>query len=258
MPSLTMLGLLARATVQRMWRRRERGVTAYYVAGFPGRLAAAEWQLARTTGTVLEVGCGRDLHLSLVAALRHGRRAIAWDVAPLADLDLVNYTAVRLGHAGGFTTLADLERIGVRYVVAPDIAGLAGYDGVVSAAVLEHLPADRIAALFDQAARAGAQAVAADIDLADHWSYLADVGPDHFYYLSEPLWAYLNTGRMWQNRLRFPDLDRLAGAHGFALAEAERTPMPAPVDLARLNRRFRAYAPADLAVRRVLACWRRR
>ena len=86
-PGLPCATLLAKAAALRLLPERNRGITLYYRQGFQGRLTAAESQLRPhgTTKCLLEIGCGRDLLVSLVAAVRHRKKAIIFRVAPLAD-----------------------------------------------------------------------------------------------------------------------------------------------------------------------------
>lgn len=254
--------LACRALAQRVLRPRPGGVTDYYRDGLAGRLAAATWQLDRhaRSGRILEIGCGRDLHGSLVAAIRHGKRAIAFDVAPLADLALVNFTLAALG-AGPVADLAELgPRYGVAYRVASDIVGIAdGCDGAISTASFEHIPGPELRRLAGHLASTlpPGGVVSAEIDYRDHWSFLGSVPPDHFYHLSDPAFAVLNSPRMFQNRLRHRDVSDLFRAAGFAIVAEQTTAMELSGAPAERAPRFAAYTDAELQVATARVAWTR-
>lgn len=250
--------MAGRALLQRVLPERSRGVTAYFLDGIASRLDAAGWQLrhhSRTT-CLLDVGCGRDLLLALTAAIRCGKRAIAFDVLPIADLALVNYTLSALGVAT-VSSLPELEyRYGVSYRVAHSLAGVTDvFDGVASTAVFEHIPEPDLRAL---AAHLPSRlpvdgVVTAEIDYRDHWSFLAPVKPDNFYHLSDAAFALVNPPRMFQNRLRHRDILTLFREQGFATIAEVTTRM----DTAGLptNPRFATYTSDELAVATALVAW---
>jgi SAM-dependent methyltransferase len=252
--------LLGRSIAHRLLPDRHKGITRYYRDGLAGRLDAADWQLQHhhRSERILEVGCGRDLHLSLTAAIRCGKQAIAYDVQPLADLELVNFTLEALG-AQPVTGLDQLAtRYGVSYQVADGIQLLTErYDAVASTASFEHIPERALRELVPHLAsvlREGG-VVTAEIDYRDHWSFIAPVPPDHFYRLSERAFARINTPRMFQNRLRPSDLAALFEANGFRCLDEARTTMALTGGPSSRTPRFQRYAEQDLAVATARTAW---
>lgn len=253
--------LAGRALLHRLLPERRSGVTAYYRDGLAGRLEAATWQLelhGRTT-RLLDVGCGRDLLLALTAAIRFGKPVIAFDVRPLADLALVNFTLAALGEPPA----ADLSEIGARYGVTYRIAGQVdaiaeAFDGVASTASFEHIPEQALRQLAGHLAHRlpGAAVVTAEIDYRDHWSFIAPVAADHFYQLSDPAFAILNAPRMFQNRLRHRDITGLFHGHGFTTIAEITTGMALTCRPGARSTRFRHYDEAELAVATARVAWK--
>ena len=248
--------MLARAVIQRFRTDRDHGVTDYFRKGLAQRIETACWQLDRCEGKrVLELGCGRDLLMALVAAIRYERAVIAFDVQRLASLELINFTAQELGCSQAFRRIDDLQAVGIRYVVAPDLTQVDAVDAIVSNAVLEHVPEPALQAMFAFGRRHGVQCIAANIDFADHWSYIEDVDPGHFYYVGDGAWRILNNRRMFQNRLRFSDYNHMATQHGYHLAEHQPTMAHMTIDHDRLTERFRNYDAEDLTMAQALVMW---
>ena len=247
---------LIRSLIQRIYKNKSNGVTSYYLNGFESRISAAEWQISRCTGNcLLEIGCGKDLHTSLVAAIRFNKKAIAFDVTEIADWELINYTAKRLGCMLEICSPQDLKKIGVNYIVADSIDGISGYDEIVSTAVFEHIPIDALNSIFNRAAKIGVKTITANIDFTDHWSYIESVRGDAFYYISEFTWKILNNNRMYQNRLRFSDISNMAISNGFRLSEIEKSIFNFKIDEEKLNDRFKRYSLSDLEMRQCLVKW---
>lgn len=253
--------LAGRALAQRLLPERSAtGVTDYYRNGLAGRLDAATWQLDQhaKTSRLLDVGCGRDLLLALTAAIRFGKQAIAFDVRPLADLAVVNFTLAALGQQPA-ADLAEVERrYGVAYRVGSHIGAVTeAYDGVASTASFEHIPEAALgdlASLLSHRLPSGA-VVTAEIDYRDHWSFLTPVAPDHFYRLSEPAFALLNSPRMFQNRLRHRDITGLFRDRGFAIIAESTTTMTPTCSTHARSARFRAYSEAELAIATARIAW---
>lgn len=249
--------LLARSLAQRLYERKFPGITPYYTDGFASRLQAAEWQIQRCAHEViLEIGCGRDMHTALIAALKYHKKVLAFDVAPLANLELINFTAAQLGHAHEFTSISALEAIGITYIVAPEIAHLQGFKDLVSTAVFEHIPPAQLAGIFACASRNQVESITANIDFKDHWSYIENVGPDNFYYLPEFLWRCVNNRRMYQNRLRFSDINQMAEANGFKIAELNSTMDADLVIKGHVNNHFKNHSTDDLRTMQVSVHWK--
>lgn len=262
LPGLPYAILLAKAAGLRLLPERKRGITPYYRQGFQGRLAAAESQLRHHSPTtcLLEIGCGRDLLVSLVAAVRHGKKAIAFDVAPLAELTLVNFTLESLG-ALPVTSWQNMEsRYGIRYVVAPSIAAVtAAWNGAASTAAYEHIPVDQFQKMVSHlgSALSEGRVVTAEIDYRDHWSFMAHVPPDHFYGLSDTAFARINPPRMFQNRLRHAEICACFSQAGFAIISQETEPLALTVPRARYAPRFSNQSSEALAIGVARAAWMR-
>ena len=261
-PGLSYAILLAKAAALRFLPERNRGITHYYRQGFQGRLAAAESQLSHhgTTTCLLEIGCGRDLLVSLVAAVRHGKQTVAFDVAPLAELALVNFTLESL-EASPVTSWQDMEsRYGVRYVVAPSIAAVtAPWDGAASTAACEHIPVDQFQEMVSHlgSVLSAGSVVTAEIDYRDHWSFMAPVPPDHFYGLSDTAFARINPPRMFQNRLRHAEICESFSQAGFANISQELEPLALTIPRSRYAPRFSHQADEALAIGIARVAWKR-
>jgi cyclopropane fatty-acyl-phospholipid synthase-like methyltransferase len=253
--------LICRSLLQRIPVRRKLRSLAYFTENIAARMRAATWQLERHqgTGTVLEIGCGRDLHTSLCAAVRFGKRVIAHDVERIAHIELINFTLQHLGSVLRIAHTDDLRKIGVEYVVADSINTIAQFDGVVSTASFEHIPAraleDIFAVMRERMPSGGI--CTANVDYTDHWSYIEDVREDNFYYVGEGLWRILNTGSMHQNRLRHPDVLAMAARHGFRAQDVELAHFARAIDAAKLKPRFSRYGVEDLSICSAMIAWRR-
>ena len=261
-PGLPYAILLVKATALRLLPERTRGITTYYRQGFQGRLTAAESQLRHhgTTKCLLEIGCGRDLLVSLVAAVRHGKQAIAFDVAPLAELALVNFTLASLG-ASPVTSWQDMEsRYGVRYVVGASIAAVTTlWDGAASTAACEHIPVDQFQKMVSHlgSVLSKGSVVTAEIDYRDHWSFMAHVPPDHFYGLSDTAFARINPPRMFQNRLRHAEISAYVSQAGFAIISQEIDQLALTVPRERYAPRFSHQTDEALAIGVARVAWKR-
>ena len=254
--------LLAHATALRLLPERSKGVTSYYKNAISGRLAAAEAQLSHhgSTRCLLEIGCGRDLLLALVAAIRHGKEVVAFDVTHLADLSLVNFTLAALG-AAPVPSLDELyPRHGIRYVVSPSISTLSpNFDGVASSAAIEHIPPSELSALvacLAKVLRPGAK-VTAEVDYRDHWSFIAPVPTDHFLTFSAVSFRLINVPRMFQNRLRHVDVVKLFHDQGFNICAEALEPMKLTVPRNRYAKLFRHRTNDELRIGVARIAWYR-
>ena len=89
---------------------------------------------------ILEIGCGRDLHASIIAAVRYKKKVIAFDVSEIAEVGLINFTLEKLD-ARPIDKIGQLEDIGITYVVGKSIREISdAYDGVMSATRCPHAP----------------------------------------------------------------------------------------------------------------------
>jgi hypothetical protein len=251
-----MIAILARSLLQSIYKRKICGVTKYYADNFESRIKSAKWQLDRQNGNIiLEIGCGRDLHISLVAALLYGKKVIAFDVAPLADIELINYTVKRLGFGQQFSSCDDLRKIGIEYVVGENIDSIRKYDGVVSDATFEHIEESQLWKIFSHSRTNMARCITANIDFKDHWSYIVAVGPVNFYYVKEWTWRLINNYRMFQNRLRYSDFERLVSLNGYRVESVEKSMLNIAVNRYKLANRFSGYETNDLLVGQVMVHW---
>lgn len=246
------LALFARSLAQRILPSKKSGLTAYYKDGIHSRIAAARWQIERheRASTILEIGCGRDLHTALTAAIIFGKRVIAYDVQPLACVEVLEFTRQHLGGQHEIRQLSDLSRYGIDYVVAPKIPDDLAIQGIVSAAVLEHLPPDalrQLTKIIQNRLQTG-NCLTATIDYKDHWSYICRVPPVQFYYHGPITWRFLNNRRMYQNRLRHCDMISLFLSAGMHVAEDIQERMPCSIDRHRIAAYFSHYTDEQLSV----------
>ena len=253
--------VVLRSLVQRVLPERRVGLTNYYVDGFPSRLEAANWQMRHhaSASCLLEVGCGRDLCNSVIAAVAFGKRVIAFDVSPLIEPVLVNFTLEKLGSPVRIQQAADLEQLGIRYVVAPSIEGISGFDGMVSTAVFEHVPVGALEVVFRHGGNimGSSGLITAVVDYRDHWSYVSGVGPDHFYYVGPRMWSLINNRRMWQNRMRHPALMEMAKRQGFAVLEEIRHSMPTNHQRQLMMPEFQRFSDDELSTGGAWVAWRK-
>lgn len=261
-PSAALLALaLLRATLQRCRSRKlPPGLLPYHADSLANRRERAEWQISRCPQPALvEIGCGRDLHLSIIAASLHGRQCTAFDVSPLADLDTLNFTLRHcLPDAPLLAKLTELVQIGIKYEVAPSPLPFPPDAALVSCASFEHIPPNDLENLFALAASAKISDICAEIDFTDHWHYLYPqaFSPCAFYSLPS-LWVKaLNSPTMYQNRLRLPEFISLARRHGYHVAESQCDFFTSLPPLSDRNSLFRVFEDEGLRVRSALVHWR--
>lgn len=266
------------AGVARKFARARSHVAAYEEHG-PGR------PLDETVA--YEFGAGWDLAIPLsYAALGVGRQVLV-DIRPNLRLELVNATLASLARqrealeevAGrelrdlgppGVESAEDLRtRFGIEYRAPCDAAATGlpaeSVDLVTSTNTLEHVPREAIAPILREAARLLRPdgVMSFRIDMQDHASY-ADPRRSPYDYLrySERAWRFLSPKLEYENRLRLPDYRALFAEAGLEIAD-ETVTRPRPEHLAALAevplaRRFRRYAPEDLAARAVAVVLRAR
>lgn len=248
---------------RRRFRRAVRHLEAYEEHG-PGRPASE--------AHFYEFGAGWDLAGPLAFWSLGVGRQIVVDLRPNVRLPLVDGSLERLRAIGAATgrelrdpgpasvdSPADLEhRFGIRYLAPCDAraTGLraGSVDFVSSTSTLEHVPADELVPLLAECRRLLQPdgAISCRIDLSDHFSHFdSTLGPYNFLRYGERTWGLLNSGLLYQNRLRRPDYLR-AFAEAGLMVVAERVWRPQeprlPDDLAP---RFRAYGADDLAVQKL-------
>ena len=221
-------------------------------------LPISDWQIRRLLNrNILEIGCGRDLHTSLVAAIKYNRKVISFDIERIANLDLINYTASKLGCSLKFNCLEDLRRIGILYIVDKDISKITGYKDIVSTAVMEHIPEDKLMDIFTTAKKNDVESITANIDFKDHWSYVENVKPDNFYYISDIIWSLINNKKMYQNRLRFSDINNMALVNGFRIFDIVKNIDNTIKPRDNIVKYFKKYSINDLQTMNVMVHWKR-
>jgi SAM-dependent methyltransferase len=189
-----------------------------------------------------EFGAGWDLIGPLTAFALGLERQTLVDVRDILRLELVNHTLRQLAEhrehlesicgaplrtidSRPVRSVGELERrFGIRYL-APRNARATGlparsFDLVSSTYVLEHVPADDIAAILRESVRLLSPdgVLSSFIDLRDHFMYFDPaVGPHHFLGFGSRSWRWLNPGLQWVNRLRAIDHRRLVENSGLRI-----------------------------------------
>lgn len=195
---------------------------------------------------VIEFGAGYCLAQNLYLS-RLGIRQTVVDLYPMLNLALVN-EAIRNLHKMGLLKRADpvvlsrklKGRFGIDYRAPVDISATDfpdnSFDACISSSTLEHIPADRLPAIFRELKRIirPGGIISARTDYSDHYSHtdkrISEV--NHLQY-GDRLWQWHSPGNHYQNRLRHGHFRRIAEEAGLGLVEDEpRTPMkgwPHPV-----------------------------
>ncbi len=153
---------------------------------------------------------------------------------------------------------AYFDGLGLRYLAPCDCRHLDLPDGsvdiVTSRAVLEHIPADVIAAILRELHRIlGPGGLACHfIDPSDHWEHVdKSISKINFLQHSDFVHGLIHSPNNYQNRLRHPEYVRMMKDAGFAVVREERE-----VDAAslmalnaslKLASRFEQFVPEDLA-----------
>ena len=148
------------------------------------------------------------------------------DLHPNARVGLVNNTLRRITpllrdldvEAQDFDSspingIEDLhQRFGITYVAPADARATSlaagAIDVITSTYTLEHIPADDIEAILDEATRIlrDGGLFSAMIDLQDHYSWFdPSIGKYNFLRFSDRAWALINSSVHYQNRLRQSD-----------------------------------------------------
>ncbi len=224
-----------------------------------------------------EFGAGWDLITPLLyRALGVGHQTLV-DIRPNLRYEVIEHTLHQLeSHRASLereagqaldlsfgpvpSSLADLERLGIRYLAPCDArsTGLAAasFDFASSTFTLEHIPPADIALILGETRRLlrpGA-VTSSSIDMQDHYSFM-DLSISVYNYLkfSDSTWRIINSPIHYQNRLRCSDHEALFLAAGFDICE-RRLQGPSAEDeqtLAgiQLARRFTGYETDDLGVR---------
>ena len=255
---MTFYKLIPRAVAQRVFRQRDMGLTDYYINGFTSRFHAASIQLDSMPDAkcVLEIGCGRDLHSSIIAAIKYKKKAISFDVNKLICLDTVNFTLQMLG-CSPLKDIRELEEIGVKYVVGNSINVISDqYDAVISTASFEHIPLNELNHILKtlKIKLPVGGVFSAEIDYKDHWSYLYNIDIFNFYYLSENQYRIVNSPRMYQNRLRHSDYINLLKYNQFRVCDSKINKLNIDIESKKLANRFKSYDESDLLSGSAIIC----
>lgn len=151
---------------------------------------------------------------------------------------------------------AALDRAGVHYHAPADAARTSledrSADVVFSNSVLEHVPADGVAAILRESARIVSLSGVSlhSVNCADHYAYFdRSITPMNYLKYSGRQWRLWNNRLLFQNRLRPADFLQLAEAAGLRIVLSRSSPKQALLKaLATLGvaEEFRRYAPEQL------------
>jgi SAM-dependent methyltransferase len=148
-------------------------------------------------------------------------------------------------------------RFSITYLAPCDFRGTAFPDGsvdaVVSRAVLEHIPPPIVSGIFREAHRIlrPGGIMCHFVDNSDHWEHAdKSISRIHFLKFSDSAFRWLQSGGLYQNRLRHSQYAGLLREAGFRIERDE--PIVDPTALAALETfplapRFRKFAKEDLA-----------
>jgi SAM-dependent methyltransferase len=227
---------------------------------------------ALADAVLYEFGAGWDLAVQLSYWCLGVERQLLIDLRPNLRLELVNVTLERLqglaAELGGARAPDSApigsdreleERFGISYL-APRDARATGLDDesvdfVTSTNTLEHIPSGDLQPLLAECRRLlrPEGALSCRIDLRDHFAYF-DAGLSRYNFLRYPdrTWNLINSGLLYQNRLRRTDYLRAFADAGFTVV-AEQGARPKREELNALKRqelaeRFRSYELDDLSV----------
>jgi methyltransferase family protein len=211
-------------------------------------------------GRALEFGAGRNLVTALLLSNAGADEVLAYDLARLATVELVNrmIAELRTWIPGDWPGIADLgddlrRRYRIRYL-APGDARCTGLepgnvDFICSTSTLEHIAPTDIAAILGECQRIASPRALFSflIDYHDHYC-TADprITRVNFYKYSDFTWQFLNPSNHYQNRLRHSDYERLFAACGLEALESRAVVPEIEVDTARIAARFRHYSRRDL------------
>lgn len=224
-----------------------------------------------------EFGAGWDLAIQLSYWSLGVRRQILIDLRPNLRLELVNVTLERLrrlrpeleevagrelrdpGSDGARSARELAERFGIDYLAPRDARGtglgVESVDFVSSTNTLEHVPQVDLVPILGECRRLLRPdgILSSRIDLRDHYcDFDSTRTPYSFLRYSDRAWGLLNSGLMYQNRLRRPDYLRAFEDAGLGIV-SETATRPDERQLAALRDlelapRFRAYPLEELAV----------
>jgi hypothetical protein len=242
---------------------QRRGSARYFLRLSDALLTAFGYHVEnfrKVGGRALEFGAGRNLLSALMLSNAGADEVLAYDLARLASVDLVNrmIDQLRTRLPGEWPAVADLgedlrRRYRIRYL-APGDARHTGLDpGSVdffcSTSTLEHIPPADIASILAECRRVASRRALFSfvIDYHDHYC-TADprITRVNFYRYSDFAWRFLNPPNHYQNRLRHGDYEQLFTACGFTALESRAVVPEIDIDPTRIAARFRRYSRRDL------------
>jgi len=241
---------------------------------------------ALADATFYEFGAGWDLMIPLALYCFGVNHQILVDIRKLVRAYLVNDTITKLQrlarqlglprrpahHLGENQATAVRvlkDEYGIEYRAPVDARDTrlrgASIDCITSTNTLEHVPQPDIRAILGECKRLLRDdgLMSLRIDYQDHYAYFDNsISVYNFLKYSERRWSLFNPALHYQNRLRHRDYLKLVDEAAFEVVE-ELPTTGTPSDLAtlaalRLDTRFRAYSPAELAVRHSLVLLRKR
>jgi len=226
-----------------------------------------------------EFGVGWDLRNAIALSAFGANRQIAIDRTPLASPPLMDDAIRRLRAAPAMPAEARqrLDSNTAEFVAAASAAAKAAVlgieyrapvdarstnlptgsiDGVISDAVLEHVPAADIPLILAECRRilrSGGIAIM-NIDYGDHYSYYdPSINAYHFLRFDERHWRRYNSNLHYQNRLRHGWYKERFEQAGFEIVEMRPNEVSAAdislLHEARLDAEFARLEPTDVAIR---------
>jgi hypothetical protein len=222
-----------------------------------------------------EFGSGWDMGNAIALFLLGVRRQILVDLRPLARPELIDDILRRLPEVGGFDELrlrefadladaahrepdpaAKLRCFGIDCRAPADARATAlppsSVDCITSTAVLEHVPAHDVAAIFRELHRVLVVrgVMSCEIDYHDHYStFDRSITPYNFLRYSDRRWRIFNSSISYQNRLRHSQYLSIARDAGFELIDEQVSEVGQPqLEQFPLARPFRHLPEADLAI----------
>jgi SAM-dependent methyltransferase len=231
-----------------------------------------QYGLAGETLRAFEFGAGRHLLKLLLLSLYGWNHQLAFDLRPLANVQLVNEALAGLRERPtilGKTTkdprpiesLADLQlHYGISYSAPADAraTGLAdaSIDVVSSTDVLEHIPPVDLRAILRESYRILAPGGIAihTVNCMDHFaSFDQSISIYNFLQFSEAEWRKYNSLIHFQNRMRHREYVELFAEVGFEVLE-QNLHLPSDAELAQLKAMrvaacFSRFSVAELSIR---------
>lgn len=209
--------------------------------------------------TFLEFGAGRDLTIPLLLSARGAERVYAYDISPLARLDLVARSAAVVAASVGIDrpqpkSFEDLsEQWKVQYCAPGDARNTAlpdcSIDCAYSLETLEHIPRKDIVTIMREMARVLKPTGFAvmEIDYTDHFAGFDNKVPRfNFLRYDDAAWAPYQSSFQYVNRLRHPEYIACLEDAGLVIAEEIRFPGTYDPDIVvNLAPQFKGFSRED-------------